>query len=261
MPAGKLDVEGESRLECAKRELTEEVGLEAEEWSEWKRFFTSPGFAEEEVTIFEATGLSEVEDFEPDPGGADRDREVAARRPGRSDRGMPRLEVAHRPPHAARNPRVRVPRLSRPTPALSPRVDPVTFAHERVQGEGRGAARRNVPPWPLQSSPRETRKVEARFEALVLDFLAYLEFERGLARNTLDAYRTDLASARASTWPTGGRARPRWSARTSPSSWPTWRWGAPRTAMTRGGRPARRRRSAARRRACARSTATFAARS
>ncbi len=40
--------------------------------------------------------------------------------------------------------------------------------------------------------PRETRKVEARFEALVLDFLAYLEFERGLARNTLDAYRTDL---------------------------------------------------------------------
>ena len=31
-----------------------------------------------------------------------------------------------------------------------------------------------------------------RFERLVLDFLAYLEFERGLARNTLDAYRTDL---------------------------------------------------------------------
>jgi len=34
--------------------------------------------------------------------------------------------------------------------------------------------------------------VEARFEALLLDFLAHLEFERGLARNTLDAYRTDL---------------------------------------------------------------------
>jgi integrase/recombinase XerD len=34
--------------------------------------------------------------------------------------------------------------------------------------------------------------VEARFEALVLDFLAYLEFERGLSRNTLDAYRSDL---------------------------------------------------------------------
>jgi 8-oxo-dGTP pyrophosphatase MutT (NUDIX family) len=67
VPAGKLDVQGESRLECAKRELAEEVGLVAEGWAEWKRFFTSPGFAEEEVTIFEATGLSEADDFEPDP--------------------------------------------------------------------------------------------------------------------------------------------------------------------------------------------------
>ena len=33
---------------------------------------------------------------------------------------------------------------------------------------------------------------ELRFEALVLDFLAYLEFERGLSRNTLEAYRSDL---------------------------------------------------------------------
>ncbi len=31
------------------------------------------------------------------------------------------------------------------------------------------------------------------FEQLVGDFLAYLEFERGLSRNTLDAYRGDLA--------------------------------------------------------------------
>jgi integrase/recombinase XerD len=36
------------------------------------------------------------------------------------------------------------------------------------------------------------RRTDARFEALLLDFLAYLEFERGLARNTLDAYRSDL---------------------------------------------------------------------
>jgi len=33
---------------------------------------------------------------------------------------------------------------------------------------------------------------EARFEHLLLDFLAYLEFERGLSRNTLEAYRSDL---------------------------------------------------------------------
>jgi integrase/recombinase XerD len=31
-----------------------------------------------------------------------------------------------------------------------------------------------------------------RFEGLVLDFLSYLELERGLSRNTLNAYRTDL---------------------------------------------------------------------
>ena len=33
---------------------------------------------------------------------------------------------------------------------------------------------------------------ERAFEHLVLDFLAYLEFERGLSRNTLEAYRSDL---------------------------------------------------------------------
>jgi integrase/recombinase XerD len=33
---------------------------------------------------------------------------------------------------------------------------------------------------------------DVRFEGLVLDFLSYLELERGLSRNTLNAYRTDL---------------------------------------------------------------------
>jgi integrase/recombinase XerD len=38
-----------------------------------------------------------------------------------------------------------------------------------------------------------TATAESRaFEPLVLDFLAYLEFERGLSRNTLEAYRSDL---------------------------------------------------------------------
>ena len=32
-----------------------------------KRFYTSPGFAEEEVTVFFATGIEEVADHEPDP--------------------------------------------------------------------------------------------------------------------------------------------------------------------------------------------------
>jgi integrase/recombinase XerD len=40
--------------------------------------------------------------------------------------------------------------------------------------------------------PTDAPSTDARFEALVLDFIAHLEFERGLARNTLEAYRTDL---------------------------------------------------------------------
>ena len=67
LPAGKLDVEGESRIECAQRELIEECGLEASEWTELKRFYTSPGFADEEVTIFLATGLEQVESEPADP--------------------------------------------------------------------------------------------------------------------------------------------------------------------------------------------------
>lgn len=64
LPAGKLDVEGETPLECARRELLEESGLVAREWVELKRFYASPGFAEEEVTLFAATGL---EQREPQP--------------------------------------------------------------------------------------------------------------------------------------------------------------------------------------------------
>jgi 8-oxo-dGTP pyrophosphatase MutT (NUDIX family) len=66
LPAGKLDVEGETRLECAQRELDEEIAKRAEAWRELKRFYTSPGFAEEEVTVFLATGLSDT-GTEPDP--------------------------------------------------------------------------------------------------------------------------------------------------------------------------------------------------
>jgi integrase/recombinase XerD len=45
---------------------------------------------------------------------------------------------------------------------------------------------------PPREEAEAKAKPSARFEALVLDFLAYLEFERGLSRNTLAAYRTDL---------------------------------------------------------------------
>jgi integrase/recombinase XerD len=41
---------------------------------------------------------------------------------------------------------------------------------------------------PIAPPPAPTQP----FEHLLLDFLAYLEFERGLSRNTLEAYRSDL---------------------------------------------------------------------
>jgi len=41
-------------------------------------------------------------------------------------------------------------------------------------------------------APLPARAAAQPFEHLVLDFLAYLEFERGMSRNTLDAYRSDL---------------------------------------------------------------------
>jgi ADP-ribose pyrophosphatase len=69
LPAGKLDVEGESPIACAKRELVEEVGLEAAEWRELKRIYTSPGFTNEVVHLFVATGLREVD---PDPSEGER---------------------------------------------------------------------------------------------------------------------------------------------------------------------------------------------
>jgi ADP-ribose pyrophosphatase len=64
LPAGKLDVEGETPLECAQRELAEEIGKSAGDWRELKSFYTSPGFANERVWLFLATELYDV------PGGA-----------------------------------------------------------------------------------------------------------------------------------------------------------------------------------------------
>jgi ADP-ribose pyrophosphatase len=60
LPAGKLDVPGESPLDCAIRELAEEAGKGASDWTELKRFYTSPGFAEEEVIVYLATDLHDA---------------------------------------------------------------------------------------------------------------------------------------------------------------------------------------------------------
>lgn len=60
IPAGKLDEPGESPLETAQRELAEEIGKQAESWKEIKSFYSSPGFTDERVWLFLATGLSDV---------------------------------------------------------------------------------------------------------------------------------------------------------------------------------------------------------
>jgi ADP-ribose pyrophosphatase len=60
LPAGKLDVPDEDPLDCARRELAEEVGKSASHWRELKRFYTSPGFTEEEVIVYLATGLDDA---------------------------------------------------------------------------------------------------------------------------------------------------------------------------------------------------------
>ncbi len=58
IPAGILNP-GESPLEAARRELQEEIGFDAEHLEEWGKFYTSPGFSDEEVTLFFASGLVE----------------------------------------------------------------------------------------------------------------------------------------------------------------------------------------------------------
>jgi 8-oxo-dGTP pyrophosphatase MutT (NUDIX family) len=60
IPAGRLDVDGESPLEAAQRELAEEVGLGAERWEPIYSFYTSAGFTDERVHLFHATDLHEA---------------------------------------------------------------------------------------------------------------------------------------------------------------------------------------------------------
>lgn len=60
LPAGLIDHEGEDPLQVARRELAEEVGLAAEEWTHLVSTYSSPGISAELVHLYLARGLSDV---------------------------------------------------------------------------------------------------------------------------------------------------------------------------------------------------------
>ena len=57
IPAGKLDEEGETPLDTAKRELAEEIGKGAKTWRHLTTYYSSAGFTDEEVHVYLATDL------------------------------------------------------------------------------------------------------------------------------------------------------------------------------------------------------------
>ena len=59
--AGTCDVDGEDLAETARRELIEEVGLEASNFEVLGSFLNSPGYCDQRTVVFLASGLTEVE--------------------------------------------------------------------------------------------------------------------------------------------------------------------------------------------------------
>jgi 8-oxo-dGDP phosphatase len=60
LPAGLLDADGEAPVTTAQRELVEEIGCTARDWSVLVDVTPSPGFSDEAVRVFLARGLTEV---------------------------------------------------------------------------------------------------------------------------------------------------------------------------------------------------------
>jgi ADP-ribose pyrophosphatase len=65
VPAGTVD-RGETALDAARRELIEETGISAEHFEPRGFIFTTPGFTDERIYLYEAYGLSPSSTFHPD---------------------------------------------------------------------------------------------------------------------------------------------------------------------------------------------------
>ncbi|OBF65910.1 ADP-ribose pyrophosphatase [Mycobacterium sp. 852002-51971_SCH5477799-a] len=61
LPAGLLDVHGEAAHLTAARELMEEAGLKAAAWTVLVDLDSTPGFSDESVRVYLATGLTQVD--------------------------------------------------------------------------------------------------------------------------------------------------------------------------------------------------------
>ncbi|NKY60984.1 NUDIX domain-containing protein [Nocardia flavorosea] len=71
LPAGLIDIAGEDPLAAAQRELAEETGLAAREWSVLVDVALSPGFTDEALRVYLARGLSETDRPAPEHEEAD----------------------------------------------------------------------------------------------------------------------------------------------------------------------------------------------
>ena len=61
IPAGKLDAPDEDRLSAIKRELREETGYSADEWTALGDFHPAPAYTDEYITMYLARGLHKGE--------------------------------------------------------------------------------------------------------------------------------------------------------------------------------------------------------
>ncbi len=57
LPAGRID-HGENALAAAKRELMEETGFRAKRWKHLFTYYSSPGFLDETMAIYQASALT-----------------------------------------------------------------------------------------------------------------------------------------------------------------------------------------------------------